>query len=87
MTSIEVDVCGIFLCVEFPFLGASPDGITYIDIGKIALVEIKCPYKHKHRHNSIADSCTDPKVCLSIENCEPIVYGRALPPSGNHSLF
>ena len=44
----EVDVCGIFLPVEFPFLGTSPDGITYIDIGKIALVEIKCPYKHCH---------------------------------------
>ena len=62
---------GVLHPVEFPFLGASPDGITYIDIGKIALVEIKCLYKH--RHDSIADSCTDPKFCLSIENGEPML--------------
>ena len=26
---VEVDVCGIFLRTEFPFLGASPDGLMY----------------------------------------------------------
>ena len=47
-TCTEVDSCGIFISVEYPFLGASPDGIIYVDVGEIALVEIKCPYKHCH---------------------------------------
>ena len=53
----EVDVCDFFLSTEFPFLGASPDGIMYIGDYKIGLVEVKCPYKY--RHCSIADVCKD----------------------------
>ena len=37
---IEINECGLFIDAEFPFLGASPDGI----VGNDTIVEIKCPY-------------------------------------------
>lgn len=37
--SICIDKCGMFVDEEFPFLGASPDGLVGID----TLVEIRCP--------------------------------------------
>ena len=61
-TGVEVDVCGIFLSTELPFLGASPDGIIYTGNGKFALVEIKCPFKY--RHCNISEACHDRKFCL-----------------------
>lgn len=36
----KVQQCGIFVSKEFPFLGASPDGI----INEETIVEVKCPY-------------------------------------------
>ncbi len=45
-SNVEVDVCGFYISTQFPFLGASPDGIIYVGEGKIALIEIKCPYTH-----------------------------------------
>lgn len=37
---IEINDCGIFIDAEFPYLGATPDGI----VGDNTIVEIKCPY-------------------------------------------
>lgn len=37
-TGNKVEVCGLFLSPEYPFLGASPDGL----VGKEGLVEVKC---------------------------------------------
>ena len=44
---MDVDVCGIFLITEFPFLDASPDGLMYVGVGESALVEVKCPYNSR----------------------------------------
>ena len=65
-SNAEIDVCGLFLSTQFPFLGASPDGIMYVGEGKFALIEVKCPYIH--RSHSIRDACQDTKLCLAIEN-------------------
>ena len=46
----EVDVCGLFICTQFQFLGASPDGIIHLvcTVGVVSTVmsmkAIKCPY-------------------------------------------
>ena len=37
---MSVQQCGFFVSKEFPFLGASPDGL----IGDQGLLEVKCPY-------------------------------------------
>ena len=65
----EVDVYGLLLSTQFPFLGASPDRIMYVGVGKFAVIEIKCPYVH--RSHSINDACQDVKFCLAIENSRP----------------
>lgn len=52
-----------FLSTEFPFLGASPDGIMYIGDYKIGfkLVEVSIQV-------SPADACKDSKFYLTTEN-------------------
>ena len=41
-----VQKCGLFVCVDTPFLAASPDGVC-----SDRLVEVKCPYKKEVREN------------------------------------
>ena len=41
LTQQSVQKCGLILNPQFPFLGASPDGL----LNDTALIEIKCPYK------------------------------------------
>ncbi|XP_033725553.1 uncharacterized protein LOC117315463 [Pecten maximus] len=43
--AVSVKDCGIFVCKEHPFLGASPDGV----VDENLIVEIKCPYSSKNR--------------------------------------
>ena len=74
----EVDVCGIFLSTRYAFLGASPDGLVHIGDGKFALVEVKCPYKH--RNSVISDACKDSGFCLTIIN-DKVVLKR------NHDYY
>ena len=63
---VEVDVCGLILSSNLSYLGASPDGLMYVGLGKIAIVEVKCPYKH--RNNTIAQACQDSAFCLVINS-------------------
>ncbi|OXA44368.1 hypothetical protein Fcan01_20995 [Folsomia candida] len=44
---VEVSDAGLFVCLEFGVLGASPDGIVY-DHGEEGIVEIKCPYTERY---------------------------------------
>lgn len=54
---------GFVVSKDFPFLGASPDGITSCACHGSACVEIKCPYKH--RDNTIAHAVeSDNNFCL-----------------------
>ena len=43
-TNFKIEQCGLFLNPEFPYLGASPDGLALCDCCECMLVEIKCPY-------------------------------------------
>jgi hypothetical protein len=41
--NIKIEPAGLFICEEFPFLGASPDGL----VGENQIVGIKCPFSDK----------------------------------------
>lgn len=41
--NVQVSECGLYLSVEQPYLGASPDGIVTCGCCEPALLEIKCP--------------------------------------------
>ena len=45
-TGKNIKGCGLFILPEFPFLGASPDGLVE---GEDAIVEVKCPYAAKDK--------------------------------------
>ena len=39
--------CGLYLCKDAPFLGASPDRVIECDCCDVGVLEIKCPFKFK----------------------------------------
>ncbi|XP_030599619.1 uncharacterized protein LOC115790089 [Archocentrus centrarchus] len=64
---VSVQDCGLFIDPQRPWLAASPDGIvTDRRTGRWLLcLEVKCPYKHRHR--LVEDACReDPAFCLQI---------------------
>lgn len=44
-THLKVSKCGLYVCEEKPFLGASPDGV----VGQDRIVEIKCPFNGRNQ--------------------------------------
>lgn len=57
----EVKTCGLFISVEYPFLGASPDGI----IDESSCIEVKCPFSCK---NKLINPVTIPYLYLDPHN-------------------
>lgn len=53
----HIHSCGLVVNNEFPFLGATPDGIL-CDQGQTGLIEIKCPYSA--RGISVEQTCKLP---------------------------
>jgi len=45
-TSTNVEECGVFLSVDYPFLTTSPDGVIHLRNEEFGIMEVKCPYKH-----------------------------------------
>ena len=47
LAETKVFKCGLVVCLQFPFLAVSPDGL-FLDIdGNLCLLEIKCPFSMK----------------------------------------
>ncbi|WAR23894.1 ING2-like protein, partial [Mya arenaria] len=56
-----VKQCGLFISEQFPYIGASPDGLVHCHCCGTSLLEIKCPYTLKE---SLLDSDSE-KYCLT----------------------
>jgi hypothetical protein len=60
---LQVAGSGLLVSKEYPFLGASADGIVTCGCCPKRVLEIKCPYKH--RNNTISEAVqTDTTFCL-----------------------
>lgn len=47
----------------------------YVGLGKIAIVEVKCPYKH--RNSTVAQACQDSDFCLAINSSDQPVLKQS----------
>ncbi|WAQ95781.1 ING2-like protein [Mya arenaria] len=56
-----VKQCGLFISEQFPYIGASPDGLEHCHCCGASLLEIKCPYTLKE---SLLDNDSE-KYCLT----------------------
>ena len=74
LTGFQVEECGVFLSVQFPYLATSPDGIIHLGDTKFGVVEVKCPYKH--RKSSIEVACKDLTFCLTRGEDSQIALNR-----------
>ena len=46
-TNLQVQLCGLHISTDHPYLAATPDGIVSCDCCGEGLLEIKCPFKYK----------------------------------------
>ena len=51
---LKISSCGLYLSNEYPFIGASPDGVMTCNCCPKSCIEIKCPYSINY--TSPADS-------------------------------
>jgi hypothetical protein len=65
---IEVKNRGLQVNPQYPFLGASVDGIVMCEQCGTGVVEVKCPYKW--RQTKPIDCCNDSDFCCTIMNGE-----------------
>ena len=68
---LEVKDSGIVINPKWPFIGASPDGIVDCYCCGKGVLEIKCPYSHRHESIEAAAS-NDPNFCLKKD--EDLLY-------------
>ena len=56
---------------DYPFLGASPDGIVTCDCCPPSVVEVKCSYAHRDKTaeelQALVSSGVDPSMCLDTD--------------------
>ena len=68
-SNLQIADSGLVISTNWPFIGASPDGIVGCDCHGKGVVEIKCPYCHKGS-SVVAAAQKDPKFCLKeIDGC------------------
>ena len=71
---------GLRISVEYPFLAASPDKLFTCACHGNAVVEVKCPFKHRMR--SVIDAAKeDPDFCLAIDKDGKLFLRK------NHAYF
>ena len=63
--NISVKNCGLYLCKDAPYLGASPDGVIECDCCGIGVLEIKCPFKFKS--SGLDDVPGNKEYCISSD--------------------
>ena len=68
---LEIRKSGLFLSCEWPFIGASPDGIVNCCCCAKGMVEIKCSYCHKF--DGVEKVVTDRQSCL-VEDADGILH-------------
>lgn len=63
----KVSECGLIISEEYPYLGASPDGLVTCNCCHDGIIEIKCSYKF--RDVSVTEACRDKTFhCYIAEN-------------------
>ena len=79
-TNLQVAECGLFINPQWPFVGASPDGIITCNCCSKGVLEIKCPFCH-HDESIAAASTSDKNFCLSevdgqisLDHCHAYYY-------------
>ena len=61
-THFNLGKTGLRFCQEFPYIGASADGLAHCDCHSDRVVEVKCPFKH--RNSSLDTMTAGPSFCL-----------------------
>ena len=61
----SIEKCGLRVSVEYPFLGASPDGMVSCECCGIGCLEVKNSFKH--RDATLEEALQDPDFCLLRE--------------------
>ena len=64
--NFKVEETGFHVNAEYPYLGASPDGLIYCTCHEAKVLEIKCPFKYQ---NGLINWETDRQFCIDQNVC------------------
>ena len=64
--NVNVQKAGLWLCKQYPFLGASVDGVRTCECHCDRIIEVKCPFSYKDT-SDINDMISHPNFCLNKE--------------------
>lgn len=70
---------GLIINPDFPFIGATPDGLTKCDCCDNGVVEIKCPYVN--RDKTITEMISEKNCCIAIDEIGNITLDK------NHEYY
>jgi len=57
--NFKVSECGLLVCENMPYLGASPDGLVECSCCGMGVLEVKCPFKYRYQSPVMAAKDTD----------------------------
>ena len=63
--NFKVDTCGLYICDQYPFMGASPDGKVTCKCCGVGLIEIKCSFTYQNVEPS--EACKDDHYHLYLD--------------------
>lgn len=63
----KVSISGLVIHPDYPYLGASPDGVISCSCCEPGLIEIKCPYKYRNESPIADNALSHPNYCLIKE--------------------
>ena len=64
-TNSEISKCGLFISKEYPFIGATPDGVVKCSCCGEGIIEVKCSYAYQHLSpDEVATQCDKYNLCL-----------------------
>ena len=66
---LVVTDCGLVINPQWPYMGASPDGIIECKCCGKGVLEVKCPYSHREE-SVLSPALNDNKFCLKMDNGE-----------------
>ena len=63
--NLRISECGFFIDTQYPYVGASPDGIIECDCCGRVVLEVKCPYCYR---DGLPDEGDKENFCMTKQN-------------------
>lgn len=74
--NFHTSLSGLVINPTYPYMAASPDGISSCDCCGTRLLEIKCPYVYRNESPTIEAALSNPRFCLTRNENDTVMLSR-----------